>query len=433
MTEESYFKEKRVINVVIDFPLAKQDATRKIAGELEITSDGVFLTTFYENRSQDEDLKEWPEILTLSGFGSSKKFRLFLNNQIYHSNQRKLDRINSFTKRKFKCEDILVYNNYKILNNLSQITIYIDGLEDFLNKKPEDLYDINHEFYFFYHISSEATSSPWHRGKTLIPSVIFQFQTPIQFCEKKVKELVKKYQIFHSFLTGKNCKIQQVLINADQQDGIEFYSDSFSVIENKQNEFSLLKYDQISVDVISNWFSLPSETFDIYELFYVARFISDKYQRFIGFFTCLEFLVKQYEVNYFDDDVFEKIFTAIKQTVESEAISYPADKSNKFLKTIKSLNTERRPLLDRIVECAEKEGFTALFDKNKQEIKELFQKINTDRNALLHGRSFDGLERLSCHNQILYRSIYFIILQRLGIKKDIFLDKLSPKNYQSSI
>ncbi len=437
MSEESYFKEKRVIDVKIYFPVANpanENETRKIHGELEINDDGVFLKTFCENRDGDKDLfmPEFDIVNNVRGSYSNKGFSINLKQ--LNLLDKTLDRRKklSITTQSFKCKDVLVFNDIKP-NYLSQITIYIDGLEDFFNMEQFKVGSIackTNEFSFAYILETRIVSSAWSQKKEYIPSVIFQFSTPIQLCKEKVKELVRKFQVLHGFLTGKNYKIKKVLINEDQENEVEFYSDSFNVIENEQSKFSLLNYDDISEDVIAKWFSLSPATFDIYELFYGARLIQDKYQKFINFFTCLEVLVREYEVNYFDDNDFKKILEAITSVVEAQGYKgYKIDKRKKFLTQIKNLNTERRPLKDRIVECAKKEEFIYIFDKDIKvenidaKIKELFTPIVEARDDIVHGRSFDGLEKLMDYNNILYRSVYFLILKKLGIDKDILLSR----------
>jgi len=44
--KESYFKEKRVIDVAINFPIAEKNETKEIAGKLKIDYDGIFLEIF---------------------------------------------------------------------------------------------------------------------------------------------------------------------------------------------------------------------------------------------------------------------------------------------------------------------------------------------------------------------------------------------------
>ena len=44
--KESYFKEKRVIDVAINFPIAEKNENKEIAGKLKIDYDGIFLEIF---------------------------------------------------------------------------------------------------------------------------------------------------------------------------------------------------------------------------------------------------------------------------------------------------------------------------------------------------------------------------------------------------
>ena len=115
MSEESYFKEKRVIDVKIYFPVANpanENETRKIHGELEINDDGVFLKTFCENRDGDKDLfmPEFDIVNNVRGSYSNKGFSINLKQ--LNLLDKTLDRRKklSITTQSFKCKDVLVFN-----------------------------------------------------------------------------------------------------------------------------------------------------------------------------------------------------------------------------------------------------------------------------------------------------------------------------------
>lgn len=446
--KESYFREKRVIDVAIDFPIADKDKTKKLAGKIEITDNGIFLEIFSESREGDEPLEYKEEVDCLTGNGDCKRFYLF-NLKFIKLGWRQVGQGLSIREQRFQCEDILVFNQR--LSNLSLIEIHIDGLKEFLGptkqicnflnglkQKSEneiEVVDLK-ESVFLYHFDFNESWTPmdYISSSRVVPSVIFSFKNPVKFSEKKVKELVKKYQIIHSFLTGKNYGIEKVLINGDEA---EFYSDSFSFVEYSKKKYSMLRWGhnlpeqfqklygtdyEIPGDVICNWFSLSDDEFDVCELFYGARFVKDKYQRFINLFVCLEFMVQKYRSNYFSDEVFGKILVKTKEVVNAEAGSYKKKKKEDFLNSVKRVNEDRVPTLELIKKCAKEEGIEDLW--NEIGIKEkVLKKIVEDRNHIIHGR-IGKVYGLELYNDILELSVYFLILQRLGIDRKMLVFKL---------
>ena len=127
--KESYFKEKRVIDVTINFPVVEKSKTKEIAGKLEIRDDGIFLETFSENRDGDEPLGYKEEIDCLTGNGDYKRF-YFFNLKIIKLRWRQIGQGLSIREQRFQCEDVLVFNQR--LSDLSLIEIHIDGLKEFL-------------------------------------------------------------------------------------------------------------------------------------------------------------------------------------------------------------------------------------------------------------------------------------------------------------
>jgi len=446
--KESYFKEKRVIDIAIDFPVADKDRTKKLAGKLELTEDGIFLEIFSENREGDEPLEYKEEIDCLTGNGDFKRFYLF-NLKFIKLGWRQIGQGLSIREQRFQCEDVLVFNQR--LSDLSLIEIHIDGLKEFLGptkqicnflngfkQKSEneiEVVDLK-DSVFLYHFDFNESWIPmdYISSSRVAPSVIFSFKNPIKFSEKKVKELVKKYQILHSFLTGKNYGIEKVLINGEEA---EFYSDGFSFVEDSKKKYSMLHWGhdlseqfqnlygtdyEIPGDVIYNWFSLSDDEFDVCELFYGARFVKDKYQRFINLYVCLEFMVQKYRSNYFDNDIFEKILKKTEEVVNSEAKSYPTRKRKGFLKSLGRINEDRAPTLELVKKCANEEGMADLWDKMGVK-EEVLKKIFEDRNHIIHGR-IGRVSGLELYNDILELSVYFLILQRLGIDREILVFKL---------
>ncbi len=446
--KESYFKEKRVIDVAINFPIAEKNKTKEIAGKLEITDDGIFLEIFSENREGDEPLEYKEEIDCLTGNGDSKRFYLF-NLKFIKLGSRRIGQGLSIREQRFQCEDILVFNQR--LSDLSLIEIHIDGLKEFLGPTKQicnflngfkqesenkiEVVDLK-DSVFLYHFDFNESWTPmdYISSSRVAPSVIFSFKNPIRFSEKKVKELVKKYQILHSFLTGKNYGIEKVLINGDEA---EFYSDGFNCVEDSKKKYSMLHWGhnlseqfqnlygtdyEIPGDVIYNWFSLSDDEFDVCELFYGARFVKDKYQRFINLYVCLEFMVQKYRSNYFDDEVFGKILAKVEEIVNTEASSYKKKKKEDFFNSVKRVNEERAPTLELIKKCAKQEGLIDLW--NEIGIKEeILRKIVKDRNHIIHG-DIGKVSGLELYNDILELSVYFLILQRLGIDREILVFKL---------
>jgi len=110
--KESYFKEKRVIDVAINFPLAEKNKTKKIAGKIEISDDGIFLEIFSENRDGDEPLEYKKEIDCLTGNGEFKKFYLF-NLKFLKLKSWKLERGLSIREQRFQCVQRSHFSNIK--------------------------------------------------------------------------------------------------------------------------------------------------------------------------------------------------------------------------------------------------------------------------------------------------------------------------------
>ena len=407
-----------------------------------------FRGSFSENRDGDELLEYKEEIDCLTGQGDFKRFYLF-NLKFIKLGCRKIGKNLSIREQRFQCEDVLVYNQR--LSDLSLIEIHIDGLKEFLgptkqicnflsgfkqeNENKIEVVDLGDSvFLYYFDFNQSWVPEEYISSSKVLPSVIFSFKNPVNFSEEKVKELVKKYQILHSFLTGKNYGIKKVLINGEEA---EFYSDSFSLAEDTKKKYSMLHWGhdlseqfqklygtdyKIPGDVIYKWFSLSYDEFDVYELFYGARFVKDKYQRFINLYVCLEFMVQKYRSSYFDDEVFKEILKKTKEVVNSEAKSYPARKRKGFLKSLGRINEDRAPTLELIKKCANEEGMADLWDK--MDVKEeILKKIVEDRNHIIHGR-IGRVSELELYNDILELSVYFLILQRLGIDREILVFKL---------
>jgi hypothetical protein len=444
--KESYFTEKRVISVAVNFPLSGQDKTRKLAGELEITDDGTFLKTFYERREGDDPLDYKEEIKCLTGEGDSKIFHFF-NLKFLKLGWRQIEKGISIGEQKFRCDDVMVSNQR--VSSLSEIKIYIDGLKEFLGPTNEicDFLDgVEKEgetpvvklqdsvFLYDFSFNKSWDPSEYISSSKVEPSADFVLNESINFSEKKVKELVRKYQILHCFLTGRNYKIERVVINREA----EFYSDSFRVFSaDLKKKFSMLKWGhnlspqfqnlygtdyKIPGEAIFKWFNLLEDEFDIYELFYGARFVRDKYQRFINLYICLEFMVQGYRKQYFETEDFARIAKKVEEIINVEAPRVPSKKKKDFLKSLQRVNEERAPTLELIKSCAKEEGLIDLWALIG--IKDdVFKKIAQDRNHIVHGR-IGQVSGVELYNDVLELSVYFLILQRLGIDREILISKL---------